>query len=54
MSEVTSTSDGTLVIVLSPDEADSLAALLHTHVINNHPGQPRPYPYLRALGLAVC
>jgi aromatic ring-opening dioxygenase LigB subunit len=59
MAEVTSTPDGMTVIVLSPNESDSLAAVLHEHVImgemyagHNGPIR-RAYPYLAELAEAM-
>lgn len=60
MAEVTSSPDGTTIIVLSPNEADSLAAVLHEHVIKGerfagHSGPiRRAYPYLTELAAALC
>jgi hypothetical protein len=59
MAEVTSTPEGTTVIVLSANEADSLAAVLHEHVIEGamfagHNGPiRRSYPYLTELAEAM-
>ena len=59
MAEVTSTPEGMTVIVLSANEADSLAAVLHEHVIEGgmfagHNGPiRRSYPYLTELAEAM-